>query len=103
MWIAKGIGGITLVALVVTIVILIILATVSVSALFGENGLIKKAQEAKQHQTNVDNATKKISHDIYGKTRQAPIHLKLDDFSVFINDKNITIILQNEKTIENVK
>ena len=44
--------GITLVALVVTLVILIILATVSISALFGENGLIKKAQEAKDHQSN---------------------------------------------------
>ena len=45
-------NGITLIALVVTIVILIILATISISALFGENGLIKKAQEAKQHQSN---------------------------------------------------
>ena len=63
----------------------------------------KKIKKNHWTQTNVDNATKKISHDIYGKTRQAPIHLKLDDFSVFINDKNITIILQNEKTIENVK
>ena len=45
-------NGITLIALVVTIVILIILATISISALFGENGLIKKAQEAKQHQAN---------------------------------------------------
>ena len=44
--------GITLIALVVTIVILIILATVSISALFGENGLIKKAQEARDHQSN---------------------------------------------------
>ena len=45
-------NGITLIALVVTIVILIILATISISALFGENGLIKKAQEAKDHQSN---------------------------------------------------
>ena len=44
--------GITLIALVVTIVILIILATISISALFGENGLIKKAQEARDHQSN---------------------------------------------------
>ena len=44
--------GITLIALVVTIVILIILATVSISVLFGENGLIKKAQEARDHQSN---------------------------------------------------
>ena len=40
-------AGITLVALVVTIVILIILATVAINAVFGENGLIKKAEEAK--------------------------------------------------------
>ena len=44
--------GITLIALVVTIVILIILATISIGSLFGENGLIKKAQEAKQYQAN---------------------------------------------------
>ena len=39
--------GITLVALVVTIVILIILSTVAINATFGENGLIKRAEEAK--------------------------------------------------------
>ena len=42
--------GITLVALVITIVILIILATVSINAIFGENGLVTKAQEAKEMQ-----------------------------------------------------
>ena len=39
--------GITLVALVITIVILIILAVISITAVFGENGLIKRAEEAK--------------------------------------------------------
>ena len=39
--------GITLVALVITIVILIILAVISINAVFGENGLIKRAEEAK--------------------------------------------------------
>ena len=48
----KANQGITLIALVVTIVILIILATISISALFGENGLIKKAQETRDHQSN---------------------------------------------------
>ena len=38
-------------------------------------------------QTNVDTATKKINQEIYGKNRQAPIHIKLDDLSVFINEK----------------
>ena len=40
--------GITLVALVVTIVVLLILAGVTITMLFGENGIIKKAQEAKE-------------------------------------------------------
>ena len=39
--------GITLIALVVTIIILIILATVSINMVVGENGLIKKAQQAR--------------------------------------------------------
>lgn len=40
--------GITMVALVVTIIILLILAGISVATLTGENGLIKKAQQAKE-------------------------------------------------------
>ena len=40
--------GITLIALIVTIVVLIILATISMFAVFGENGIIVKAQEAKR-------------------------------------------------------
>ena len=41
-------SGITLIALVVTIVVLIILATVSINTVLGDNGIIKKAQEAKE-------------------------------------------------------
>ena len=39
--------GITLIALVVTIVVLIILATVSINAVLGDNGIIGKAKQAK--------------------------------------------------------
>ena len=46
--------GITLVALVITIVILIILATVAISFAFGGNGLITRAEEAKNFQANAD-------------------------------------------------
>ena len=38
--------GITLVALVVTIIVLLILAGVTITSLLGDNGIIKKAQEA---------------------------------------------------------
>ena len=49
----------------------------------------KKLTTKKNHwtQKNVDNATKKISQDIYQRNRQAPIHIKLDDFSIFINNR----------------
>ena len=44
----RGMKGITLVALVVTIVVLLILAGVSINLVLGNNGIIKKAQEAKK-------------------------------------------------------
>ena len=43
----KGNKGITLVALVVTIVVLLILAGISLNLVLGENGIITKAQEAR--------------------------------------------------------
>ena len=46
--------GITLIALVVTIVVLLILAGVSLNAIFSENGIIKRAQDA---QNKMDQAT----------------------------------------------
>ena len=50
-----GEKGITLIALVVTIVVLLILAGVSVNAIFNENGLIKKAQEAQNKMDEAKN------------------------------------------------
>ena len=41
-----GKRGITLIALVVTIVVLLILAAVSITAVFGDNGLLQMAKEA---------------------------------------------------------
>ena len=47
--------GITLVALVITIIVLLILAGVTIAALSGDNGILKRGSEAKV-QTNVSNA-----------------------------------------------
>lgn len=44
--------GITLVALVITIIIIIILATVTINFAFGENGLIKRAEQASEFYAN---------------------------------------------------
>ena len=40
--------GITLIALVITIIVLLILAGVTIATLMGNNGLLTRAQEAKQ-------------------------------------------------------
>ena len=57
----KGNKGITLIALVITIIVLLILAGVTIAALSGDNGILKRAAEAKE-QTNQknDEETEKI-------------------------------------------
>ena len=50
----KRTKGITLISLVITIVILIILATISISAIFGDNGLITSAQKARKEQEKAE-------------------------------------------------
>ena len=57
--------GITLVALVVTVVVLLILAGVSLNLVLGENGIIKKAQEAAA-QTDESSATESMSMYLTG-------------------------------------
>ena len=58
---AKSNKGITLIALVITIIVLLILAGVTIAALSGDNGILRRATEAKE-QTNQknDEETEKI-------------------------------------------
>ncbi len=51
--------GITLVALVITIVVIIILAMITIVFIFGENGLLLKAQEAKK-MSEIENTREKL-------------------------------------------
>jgi len=53
-------SGITLIALVVTIIVLIILATISINVVFSENGIIRKAQLAKDIQANATKAEEEV-------------------------------------------
>lgn len=71
--------GITLIALIITIIILLILAGITIVALTGENGLIKKANEAK---------TKTIKEQIKEDTILLIEGLKTD-YYVSENDINI--------------
>ena len=47
----------------------------------------KKLKKNHWSQTRVDNAVKKINQEIYERNRQAPIHIKLDDLSTYINER----------------
>ena len=44
----NGKNGITLIALVITIIVLLILAGVTIATLTGDNGILTKAQNAKE-------------------------------------------------------
>ncbi len=51
--------GITLIALVITIIVLLILAGVSISLLSGENGILKRASDAKT-KTDISNLKEEV-------------------------------------------
>lgn len=57
--------GITLIALVITVIVLLILATISIVALTGENGLLKKANIAKEMTTR-ENIKEQIKLELMG-------------------------------------
>ena len=48
----KGQKGITLVALVITIIVLLILAGITISLTLGQDGILKRAEEAGKNYTN---------------------------------------------------
>ena len=58
--------GITLIALVVTIIVLIILAGISINLIFGTNGIINKAKDAKI-KTEIASIKEEISLKILDK------------------------------------
>ena len=58
--------GITMIVLVITILVLLILAGISVAMLFGPNGIITQANEAKRL-TQMANARDKLDTEILRK------------------------------------
>lgn len=61
----ENIKGITLIALVVTIIVLLILAGITISTLFGENGIITKAQLAKMKYEEAEKKEKEMLDSIF--------------------------------------
>ena len=66
---AKQASGITLIALVVTIVVLLILASVSISTVLGNNGIIPRANEAKV-KTDLANIQEEFRMYVMDKTAE---------------------------------
>ena len=99
--------GITLIALVVTIVVLIILATISINAVLGENGLIKQAERGAQYQANAEakdgealseydqiiaNALAGVENGGGSQTPETPATVAVESVSL---DKNSEILAPN--------
>ena len=51
-----------------------------------ENGN-KKVKKDHWSKTKVDSTIRKINNDIYKRNRQAPLQIKIDDLSIFINER----------------
>ena len=61
----KSSEGITLIALVITIIVLLILAGVGIATLTGENGILTRAQEARE-ETEEANAVEQVQLAVQG-------------------------------------
>ena len=51
------------------------------------NEKIERDKKNNWTQTRIENASKKINQEIYKRNRQAPIQIKLDDLSIFVNGR----------------
>ena len=84
--------GITLVALVVTIVILIILAVIAINFLFGENGLIDRAKQARFYHiiSSLEEIAQIKGTDVYlyGKT----IYEAIPNYGALSEEEKNTIV-----------
>ena len=97
--------GITLIALVVTIVVLLILAGITISLVFGSNGVIQKAQDSKE-QTEIGEMREKL------EMAKVPVYAdgngsyKVQDYwdriesEGLIADKTVDIINNGDGTYE---
>lgn len=89
--------GITLIALIITIVVLIILATITINFVFGEDGLIARAQQAAEmteitkilEQMELSKA--EVAMENEGKVDPDDFFQKLEDNDI-INDKDKDVV-----------
>ena len=91
--------GITLIALVVTIIVLLILAGITIATLFGDNGVINKAQKAKdetdrtaiKEQEGLNKMEEDMENAIKGNASQGNTWTQPDQLKPEITNGEITI------------
>ena len=86
----KNARGITLIALVITIIVLLILAAVTISALSGDNGILKRATEAKQKTRRAD-ALEKIRLAVMTATTNGVGEANLNDLKAELEKAGATV------------
>ena len=82
--------GITLIALVITVIVLIILAAVTINALSGDNGILKRATEAKQKTRRAD-ALEKIRLAVMTATANGVGEANPDDVKAELEKAGATV------------
>lgn len=91
--------GITLVALVVTIIVLLILAGITITSLLGDNGIIKKAQEAvntmnksiQAEQKEMNTLAEELNSAINGKGENEDENIRVT--GITLSESTIELIL----------
>lgn len=84
--------GITLIVLVITIIVLLILSGVAISILTGENGLLTKANRAKEEYQKSQEAEEKDLESLYSEilvatNDSAKITISMENLNELINSK----------------
>ena len=99
--------GITLIALVVTITVLIILATVSINTVLGDNGIIKRAQKARDSYSNSQKsedeqmavlANEMAEYDTNGGSSGGGTTKPAEGITATVEGKTVTITKDNVAT-----
>lgn len=89
--------GITLIALIVTIIILIILAGVSISMLTGENGILRKATDAKKEtEQGIEKEQLKIAMASLNFENSTDLMERKEKFIEYLENKNTDVHINNK-------
>ena len=95
--------GITLIALVVTIIVLLILAGVTIATLTGENGILTKAQEAKEKtdKAQKDEENTLNDYELYIKEATGETVYRLNDLPKEMENPPTIEMVGESSTLEN--